>query len=235
MRYATGWLLGVPMTVVMTSLGLVVGLLGRDAARPHRLARIWANWMLRILDVRLRVAGADRLDAKVGGILVANHQSALDIPALMAALPPPVRFLAKASLFRIPLMGWYMSHLGYVPVDRRDPRRAREALRRAQMDSGGGVAILVFPEGTRTAEGTLVEFKRGSFHLARDANLPVYPVAIRNSGRLMPRGHWQVDPGSIEVIIGEPLPPDSAPSARAFAELAQQRVAALLVGPSLAD
>lgn len=232
LHYPLVWLLGVPLTVVFSLAGIVASLGGSDAALAHRLARAWARLLLRLIGVRLRVHGLESLQSTRGGILIANHQSALDIPALLAVLPPPVRFLAAAGLFRIPFMGWYMSRVGYVPVDRHDPRRAREALQRARSRAGDGVSILVFPEGTRTPEGTLVEFKRGSFHLARDSGLAIYPVALRNSGRLMPRGSWRVDPGTIEVLIGAPLAPDEAPSAHALSLQARARIAALLNGPS---
>lgn len=225
LHYLVAWLLLVPLTVGYSTLGLVASFLPPHGRAAHVLARSWARVLLRIAGVRLRVVGGE--SAPHACMYVCNHQSALDIPAVMASLPGQLRFLAKASLFRIPFMGWFMTRMGYVPVDRADPRRAVRVLRRARHAGAGGTAILVFPEGTRTPEGVLGEFKRGSFHVARDAGLPIVPVALVNAGRLMPPGGWRVEPGVIEIRIGEPILPAEREHARALAERVRAALAVL--------
>jgi 1-acyl-sn-glycerol-3-phosphate acyltransferase len=135
--------------------------------------------------------------------------------------------LAKASLFRIPFMGWYMSRVGYIPVEREDPKKARESLERAARRVASGLSVLVFPEGTRSPEGTIKRFKRGGVNLAHAAGVPVVPVAIMNSGRLLPRGSWHADPGIITMRIGDPIDPSEFAEARALADAVRDAVLAL--------
>ena len=228
LRHVLTWVICVPVTVVYSSAGLVASFLSSDGHLAHALARSWARTLLRAGGVRVRVVGLDAATAaRESCVYVCNHQSALDIPAVMATLPGQLRFLAKASLFRIPFSGWYMTRVGYVPVDRRDPKRALRVLKRAREAGAGGTAILVFPEGTRIAEGTLGPLKRGSFHVARDAGLDIGPVAVLSSGRLMPAGGWRVEPGTIEIRIGEPILADPSATPRQLAETTRGALAAL--------
>jgi 1-acyl-sn-glycerol-3-phosphate acyltransferase len=177
--------------------------------------------------VRVQVEGADKLDPRQSYVVMANHHSLFDIPTVLTSLPFPFRMLAKASLFRIPFMGWYMSRVGYIPVEREDPKKARESLERAARRVASGLSVLVFPEGTRSPEGTIKRFKRGGVNLAHAAGVPVVPVAIMNSGRLLPRGSWHADPGIITMRIGDPIDPSEFAEARALADAVRDAVLAL--------
>ena len=208
------------------SAGVVGSLVDGSGRAAHACARAWAHTVLYVCGIRLRVEGRERLRSGACYVFVANHCSALDIPALLAALPGPTRMLAKASLFRLPFLGWYIRRVGYVPVDRTSPRRAARSLGVALARAGSGRSMVVFAEGTRSAGGATRPFKRGAFWLAARTGLPLVPVALVNSGRLLPPGARWPDPGLLEVRVGEPL--GVSDDAAVLAAQAHERIAALL-------
>lgn len=227
LRYVGSWLVTVLATIVFGSAGILISFLDRRGNVTHACARLWGRAFLWICGVVLQVEGAERLDRDGAYIFVANHQSALDIPALLVAVPLRFRMLAKASLFRIPFLGWYMRRVGYVSVRRSNRRLALQSVEAAATRAGEGASILVFPEGTRTAEGELTRFKKGGFYVARDTGLSIVPIALINSGRLLPRGERWPDPGIIEVRIGAPVHPEAGAEPGEVADQVRDRIAAL--------
>lgn len=233
-RYALNWALLVPLTAVLAGLGILVSFVDREGRKTHELSRLWARWILRLAGIHLRVTGLERLDPEADYVFVANHHSALDIPVLLAAFPLRVRMLAKATLFRIPFLGWYIRRVGYVPVDRDDPRVARRVLQAGLLGAGRGGSLLVFPQGTRTPEGHIGAFKRGAVYLARATGLPVVPVAVINAGNLLPRLRLSADPGIVEVRVGAPVASVGHTPTRVLARSLRQEVAALARRDALA-
>lgn len=170
------------------------------------VTRLWAAGLLRASGVRLEVRRAAELDPEASYVFLANHQSLFDIPALLVALPGRFRFVAKRSLFRIPIFGWALAAAGFVSVDRADKASARQSFAAAEqgLRSGGG-SVLMFPEGTRSTGDTLLPFKRGGFLLALRTGLPIVPVGIRGTRAVQARGQRSIRPGPIEVRFGEPI------------------------------
>ncbi len=168
--------------------------------------RAWAPSSLWTAGARVEVVRSPELP---GGPLIfaSNHESALDIWALVWKLPRIVRFVAKRELFRIPIFGWYLSVGGHVPVDRSHRAQAVRALSRAGALVRGGTSLIVFPEGTRSRDGTVHPFKKGPFVVAMEAGVPVVPVAISGGGRITPKKRIAVHPGSIRIAIGDPVDP----------------------------
>lgn len=228
LRYLLNGFAVVFFTALLGSVGLLASVVDQRGRLTLGVARAWARILLRVSGIRVNVTGLDRLDPSGAYVFVANHTSALDIPALLDGLPYRLRMLAKASLFRIPVLGWYIRRVGYVPVDRDNPRATRRVIREALAGAGRGASIVVFPEGTRSPEGTLDEFKRGAVFLAREAGLPIVPVALVNTGNLMPRGDLRADPGTIELRVGEPLLPDPTEPTRTLSRDIRERVHRLL-------
>jgi 1-acyl-sn-glycerol-3-phosphate acyltransferase len=167
--------------------------------------RHWATQILWLAGVGLSVRGAENADWKRPYVIVANHQSQLDIPVLMAGLPGPIRFLAKRSLFFIPLFGWSMWLAGFIPVDRGRSRRARASVRRAAERIRRGPSLVVFPEGTRSPTGEVQRFKSGAFVLAIRSGVPILPLAVRGTFEVVPRHRLSVEPGPVELIVGRPI------------------------------
>ncbi len=168
-------------------------------------ARAWAWCLLWGCGLRVRV----ERDPAIGRghyVFMANHQSLFDIPLLLATLPGQTRFLAKRSLFRIPLFGWAIAAGGFVPVDREDKSKAREMFATAIARAQSGVSLLVFPEQTRSLDGQLLPFQRGGFLLAMKAGLPIVPVGIRGTFGVQQKRSFLIHPGTVEVRYGAPIP-----------------------------
>jgi 1-acyl-sn-glycerol-3-phosphate acyltransferase len=140
-------------------------------------------------------------------IVMANHQSYLDIPVLYTALPEPFGMLAKQELFRLPIFSAAMRGLRCIPIDRENVRQSLASLRQAADQIRAGKSIVVFPEGTRSADGELQELKTGPFYLAEMARVPVVPVGIRGTRTALPKSHLLVRAARVEVEIGEPILP----------------------------
>jgi len=195
-----------------------------------RPARLWARICLSAAGIRVSYEGLEHGAGPLPRLFVANHQSNVDIWALVCALPISTKFVAKRSLFRVPFMGWAMRRAGFVPIDRDQRGSAIESLRSAVARIHGGRSVVVFPEGTRSRDGRLLPFKKGPFHLALQAGVPVVPVAISGSWATLPPGAWRLRPGEVRVrllpaIDVAPFLPDDY---RGLTELAHRRIAAAL-------
>jgi 1-acyl-sn-glycerol-3-phosphate acyltransferase len=160
--------------------------------------------ILRTTGVRVECLGAERLDPRRSYVLASNHQSIYDIPILFATLPLQLRIVAKESLGRIPFLGWHLRGTGHLLVDRRNPGAdIVEKMRRLVSEAH---SLIVFPEGTRSVDGRVGRFKKGSFLVAIDAALPVVPVSVSGSRHVMRKGRLRVCPGEVRVVVHEPIP-----------------------------
>lgn len=159
-----------------------------------------------VLGLGLCVEGGEHGKGRTPSVFMANHVSFLDGP-LLFMLIPNLRVILKKSLFRIPILGLAMKFVGFVPVDRRGGRGGRVGIERAvAMMRDKGVSFLIFPEGTRSRDGNLQEFRRGGFFLAHLAGAPVVPVSVRGAFDLMPRHRWIPRRGTVGIRFHPPLP-----------------------------
>ena len=203
------WPLAVVVTVLFASVAVVAKPLSPQGKVGLYVARWWARLIVVVAGVRLRVEGTEHVDPSQRYVIMVNHESALDIPALMAALPARLRarFLAKKSLFGLPFLGWAMRALGFIPVDRADRSTAPDMFRKASGRARGGSSLLVFPEETRTDDGRLLPFQRGGFLLALRSRYPILPVGLEGSRMALPSGSRLIRPLTRVVVrIGEPIP-----------------------------
>ncbi len=193
-------------TVVLGSYGAIVGFIPPRGDWTLKGSRLWARIILAAALVRLRVEGAPRIPRDRAVVFMANHESWLDIPVLLATIPVQVRFLAKKSLFSIPFFGWAIASMGFIPVDRKNRREAIKSFEQAAQRIRAGRSVLVFPEETRTTDGTLLPFQRGGFLIALKAGLPIVPVGLDGPRRCLPKFSYLLRPGTITVRFGEPIP-----------------------------
>jgi len=149
------------------------------------------------------VSGLERLDRRRSYVFAANHQSIYDIPIVFTALPFQLRIVAKKSLGRIPFMGWHLHLAGHLLVDRSRPGAG--VVKRMARLVGEHHSLIVFPEGTRSVDGTIQRFKGGSFALAVEAGLPVVPITIGGSRHVMTKGQLTVRPGAVSLTIHDPI------------------------------
>ena len=185
-----------PWTLITrnTTLLLRVGLWIARAALP------WGG-------VRVVVHGMDRLP-RGASIVMANHSSNLDPPVLIPLLPGRVVIYLKASLMRIPILGYAMRLAGFIPVVRGGSAEAAKATSAvAQRELEQGSCLVLFPEGTRSRDGSLLPFKRGPFFLAMESRAPVVPVTIAGATRMLPKGSMRLRSGTVTVTFHPPLYP----------------------------
>jgi 1-acyl-sn-glycerol-3-phosphate acyltransferase len=197
------------VVAVATIMGAVAALVSRlfdwSGDSVLRLARWWSRTIARLSGITIAVVCRPDFDRSRPYVFMANHLSTVDIWALLVALPVPVRMIAKKQLAAIPLLGWAMWAGRFIFIDRHNPASARRSIERAKERIRNGQSVLLFPEGTRSRDGRLLPFKKGGFHLAIDAGVPIVPVAIRGSRQAMPPGSLLVRPGKVLVTIGEPI------------------------------
>lgn len=205
----SSWLNLAVATVLCGVTAVLTAWLPPRGASVSACGRLWSRWWLAASGVRLFVGNAGEAPRRVppAAVYLANHASWYDIPALILAVPGRVRFMAKRSLFRIPIFGWALAAGGFVPVDRKDRSRAKESFQAALDGLAAGGSLILFPEGTRSRDGRVHAFQRGGFLLALKAGLPVVPVGIAGTDRVLPRTTLMVRPGPVTVRFGEPLDP----------------------------
>ncbi|MCA1610296.1 MAG: lysophospholipid acyltransferase family protein [Thermoanaerobaculia bacterium] len=168
-----------------------------------RFARGWARAILAFSGVSVRVLRPERLRGPSPVVLVANHESLADILVLLAHVPFQVRFLAKRSVFSIPVLGWSIRAAGFVPVDRGDRARSASTLDAALARLESGRSVVIFPEETRTRTGELLPFKKGAAVLALRSARPLLPVAISGTRQVLSRESLLPSPGRIVLAVGD--------------------------------
>lgn len=211
-------------------LGIVLRLIGFNAHRVVMLIghQLFARTILFISGVRLHVHGKENFHTEPA-IYVSNHTSQMDIPAITAAFPFPLFFVAKHSLRSVPFLGWYMRAVGMIFVDRTNREKAMQSMRDAAEIIRSGKNVLTFPEGTRSPDGELKLFRRGSFVIAKEGGLAIVPVAVTGTFASLPKKSYVIRPSQVHVYIGKAILPESIKdkTVEQIAGLAQQAVADL--------
>ena len=185
---------------------LVLVLCGGRRHWPLRMAsRVWAPGLLGGAGARLDLEGFEAIDFSRPYIVVANHQSMIDICALFRALPMPMRFVLKQELARVPFVGAYARAMGMVFIERQSARAAARRLHDAAAIFNEGHSLCAFPEGTRSRDGRVGAFKGGVFKLAIETGIPILPIAIEGSGFVLPAAGFKVRPGRIRLRVGTPI------------------------------
>jgi 1-acyl-sn-glycerol-3-phosphate acyltransferase len=158
---------------------------------------------------------------------MSNHESNLDPPALLEAIPVPVVFLAKEELKWVPLVGWVCMAAGIIFIDRGRSRRALASIKRAAREIRNGRSVLLFPEGTRTRTGLMGPFKKGGFALAMDARVPIVPMAAVGGYHILPAATPFLRKGRYAVRFGQPVNPQDFESRDALLQEVRQRILGL--------
>jgi 1-acyl-sn-glycerol-3-phosphate acyltransferase len=199
---ATVWI--VFSTVLYSCAAFAVMPFSRRAV--YWVALRWCKHLLAVCGARVTLEGREKLDRESRYVFVANHQSHLDIPCLMSVLPYHLTFIAKKELFAIPFFGWGITAMGHIAIDRSSARKARDSFRKAvRRLQNEDISVMIFPEGTRSRDGRVGEFKRGSFALAVDAGLPVVPVTIEGSIEILRKGSFLFSPGTVTITLHDPI------------------------------
>jgi 1-acyl-sn-glycerol-3-phosphate acyltransferase len=177
----------------------------------HSLARFHARGVLAACGVDVVVDGLSHVDFSRSYIYVANHASMFDIPAVIAGIPDQVRIVYKKELEKIPIFGWGLKYgKTYISIDRGKGPDAIRSLDEAAKKMRNGASVLLFAEGTRTQDGKLQPFKRGAFNLAVKAGVPVVPLTINGSYKILKKGSLRITPGTITLVLSQPIEPPMA-------------------------
>lgn len=212
--YARSLLVTAPLiflaTIVMGSLSLFTSLFDASGKMQHGCAKLWARAVLSISRVKVIVYGGENILPGASYVFCVNHQSHMDIPIVLAALPFAFRFASKKEHFRVPFLGWHLRRSGHIPIDRENPRAALRSLRDAEGEILRGKSLAIFPEGGTSADGRIKPFKRGGFFLATRAHAGLVPVTVRGSRAILVPKTYHVRGGAVEVFLGTPVPPEGA-------------------------
>ncbi|HUP48084.1 MAG TPA: lysophospholipid acyltransferase family protein [Thermoanaerobaculia bacterium] len=225
-------LVAVAATVPLASATIVVASLRGNSPAIERIIQLWARLILWAAGIELRTENTAVLDLSQRYIIVANHYSYFDIPCIFAAIPQPIRFMAKASLFRIPIFGWAIGRAGFIPIDRKNRRTAVKSFDLAAERIRKGNTIVVFPEEGRSRDGRMRPFQRGGFLLALKTELPVVPVAIKGTWEVFRPGATRVTPGPVTITVTPPIPTAGLTlrDKEGLAEEARMRIATIVFG-----
>lgn len=226
-----GWAL---VTIPMTVFGILMAVpfLGRRRAF-FAVGPLFARGMARFCRIPFALHGWDRLpeairEGRQPVIFMSNHESQMDPPILVAALPVPAVYIAKQELKYMPFIGWAAWAAGVIFIDRRDRERALRSIHEAALQIQGGKSVVIFPEGTRSRSGQLLPFKKGGFALAQDADVPIIPMATVGGFQVLPVGALRFRPGRYAVVVGDPVRPSDHPDRESLMKEVRARIEALV-------
>src|SRR2546423_4343485 len=199
-------IVAVVATIPCATTVLIIAMLSSASPWIDPVIRLWARLILWGAGIDIRAEGVETIDRSKRYIIVANHSSYFDIPCIFAAIPQPIRFMAKVSLFKIPIFGWAIGRAGFIPIDRKNRRTAVKSFELAVERIRKGNTVVVFPEEGRSRERTMRDFQRGGFLLALRSGLPILPVAIIGTYDVFSANAKRVTPGPVTVRVGTPIP-----------------------------
>jgi 1-acyl-sn-glycerol-3-phosphate acyltransferase len=199
------WSCIVVATLVLGVFAFLTYPFDRRGKVGHYYAKLWGKVALLANRVRVRVEGIERLNGKGPYIFMSNHQGYYDIFAFLSHLPYQFKWLAKKELFSVPFLGWTMAAVGYISIDRGGTRDTVEAMNEAAQRIREGMSVVIFPEGSRSPDGSVQPFKKGGFTLAIKSKVPIVPVAISGSRDIIPKGKLAVSSGEIRIAVGQPI------------------------------
>ncbi|MGA8599643.1 MAG: lysophospholipid acyltransferase family protein [Bryobacteraceae bacterium] len=193
-------------TIFFGSISIAVSFFDKSGDTAIKVARAWARSLLLVSGVRVTVEGLEHIASDGSYVFISNHLSYMDTPVVLANIPVQFRFLAKRGLFQIPFLGTHLGQAGHVPVPREDPRASVKTMQTAaEIVQKRGTSMLVFPEGGRSRDGNLGEFKDGAAYIAIRAGVPVVPVAIVGTEKVLPFGSGTPKPGAVKLRIMCPI------------------------------
>ena len=183
---------------------LIHALLTGNTNPLYAIGRWGAKMAVWLAGARLEIRGLEKIPTGRPVVFMPNHQGNCDPPAIFSILPP-VLVLGKKEFFRVPILGRAVLLRGFIPVDRKNRERAIQAVEEAVKSLKAGNSFLVFPEGTRSPDGRLQAFKKGAFIMAIKAGVPIIPISVSGSSKIMRKGEWAIHPGVVHITIHDPI------------------------------
>jgi 1-acyl-sn-glycerol-3-phosphate acyltransferase len=193
-------------TIVLGTVSLAFSLFDTSGRMQHRCARLWSWLILKTSLSPVEVVHGERIDTARPHVFASNHISALDIPVLYVHLPTQFRIIAKKELFAYPFLGWHLRRSGQLPIDTEASASAIRSLRKSIETLHEGMPVMIFPEGGRSMSGQVQKFMTGAFYIAIKAQVDIVPLAIVGTYEVLPMKHFHIQPGNIQLVVGEPIP-----------------------------
>lgn len=204
------YLLLLPLIALATaffgSISLICGLWDTKGRQQHWVARQWARVLLRLAFCPVTVEHPERFSGLGTAVFAANHLSYYDTPVLFAHVPVQFRILAKATLWKLPFIGWYLNRSGQVSIDQSSSRAGVASLGRGVKTLQSGLPLMVFPEGGRSETGQLQPLAAGAAWMAIKAQVPLVPLTLVGTYELLPIHVYALHPRPVKLIVGEPIP-----------------------------
>ena len=205
LRTITLWLFGLPITAFLFIVVLISLPFSKHGRAIHSIGAFWCRIILMLSGIKVNLKGLENLPGSGPMIIASNHQGIFDIPVLQGLLPLQFRWVSKESLFKIPVIGWTMTLAGYISIDRASTTKSFKSIKRAAERIRGGTSVLIFPEGTRGPERELLPFKRGLFFLGTESGVPLVPISISGTSRVMKDHSVWIRPTTVEVTVHKPI------------------------------
>lgn len=194
------------LTAVFSVISFVISFFDSTGRIQARVARAWAQTLLAVSGVHVRIEGLEQIDPAGSYVFISNHLSYMDTPVALANIPVQFRFLAKRGLFQIPGLGTHLSRAGHIPVPREDPRGAVKTMQlAADTIQSKKISLLIFPEGGRSHDGILRPFKEGGAYIAIRAGVDVVPMVLIGTREILPFGSGVVESGRVTLRILKPI------------------------------
>ena len=201
------------VTTVQASLALFLSLVISPRSASRLSAVPWARILALATPMRVRVEGRENIDPQQSYVLVSNHQSQFDIFLLYGWLGVDFKWVMKQELRTVPGIGMACDRLGHIFIDRSNHTAAMATLEEAKKKIVNGTSVMFFPEGTRSRDGKLMQFKKGAFRMALDLGLPILPLTVTGTRNVLPAGTSDLMPGSARLIIHPPIPVEGSTAA----------------------
>jgi 1-acyl-sn-glycerol-3-phosphate acyltransferase len=192
-------------TIILGIPVMVAGLLGRTGNLAFSISKLWAYIMLAASFVRTEIKNKNKIIKGTSYIIISNHQSHYDIITLVTTLGIQYRWIIKKELLKLPIFGYALYASRNIFIDRSNTTSAIESINKGFDRLPKGVSVMVFAEGTRSPDGQIHEFKKGGFVTAVGRKIPILPVTINGSRRVMRKGSFTLKPGKIQIVIGDPI------------------------------
>ncbi len=192
-------------TLILGPVLLLASIFSKTGRIPYQIGKFWAGLIMRTNRVKVRVEGLEKIDERRSYVFISNHTSNLDPLAVAIKLSNTLRFIAKGSLEKIPLFGWAARRAKVIFIDRKDTPQSVAKINRVVSELKDGICAYFFAEGSRGVGGRLQAFKKGGVVLALKAKLPIVPITILDGYKLFPKRAFRIKPGTMNVIIGDPV------------------------------
>ena len=208
-RRWVNYLVFIPLVALATgffgTISLVCGIWDKNGRQQHAIASIWARTLLRIACSPVTLVHPERLPLNTPAVYASNHLSYYDTPVVFAKLPFQFRILAKAPLWKIPFIGWYLDRSGQVPIDQTSARAGITSLARGARTLQSGMPMVIFPEGGRAFNGQLQPMLAGAAWMAIKAQVPLVPLTLVGTYEMLPIHVYALKPRPVKLIVGEPI------------------------------